>query len=60
MTADTQATDTSAASDYDSPLIKGAIYGPPRDARGKSLISRRKRCSHISGIDSGMRVIPVP
>ena len=26
------------------------IYGPPRDARGKSLLCRRRRCGHISGI----------
>ncbi|WPL15303.1 hypothetical protein Thiowin_00190 [Thiorhodovibrio winogradskyi] len=38
--------------------IKGAIYGSPRDARGKSPISRRKRCSHISGIDLGTHCGP--
>ena len=26
------------------------IYGPPRDAREKSLFGRRRSCSHISGI----------
>ncbi len=36
------------------------LYGPPRDARGKSPISRRKRCGHISGIVSGIMIMIDP